>query len=74
MNQSSSVNTGAATISAVSIVPLVDWLLNTQWHAAAPSQVVLIIAAGLVTLGHLAGNLINGRIAKNSVPASVSQQ
>ena len=66
MKKSSSVNTGAATISAVSIVPLVDWLLNTQWHVNAPSQVVLIIAAGLVTLGHLVCNLVNEYIGNRS--------
>lgn len=64
MNRSSSVMTGSATAVAASIAPLVDWALNTQWHANAPTQVILIISAALVTLGHLICNLINSVFSK----------
>lgn len=74
MNQTSSIVTGSATAAAVSIAPLVDWILNTQWHAAAPSQVVLIISAGIITIGHFACNLANESIAKNKIADSAKNE
>jgi hypothetical protein len=61
MNSTSSVITGAAMSAGVAIAPLVDWILNTLLHWAAPQQVVLIISGGLVTGGHFVVNRVNAR-------------
>ena len=43
--------TGGVTVSAASLAPLVSWVINGCPHPA-PDSVPLLIAAGIITLGH----------------------
>ncbi len=62
MSKTSSVVTGSATVAAAAIAPLVEWLANSLWKVAMPPQVVLIVAAALVTFGHFTINIINAEL------------
>lgn len=62
MKSTSSVVTGSVTFAAAGLAPLVEWAANNLLKLAMPPQVVLIVAAGLVTVGHFVVNLINARL------------
>jgi len=66
MNPTSSAVTGAVTGAAAAIAAVIDWAVNTLLHWDAPPQVVVALAAGVVTVGHLACNAMNARNVKNA--------
>jgi len=71
MTKTSSVVTGGATFAAAGIAPLVEWLANSKFNLAMPPQVVLIVAAALVTVGHFLTNVINAKgLAGKLAPAA----
>lgn len=76
MNSTSSVVTGGVTVTAATIVPLINWALNGFPHPI-PDTVPYLIAAALVTLGHLAVNLysecLDNRKNKSQEPTKDSQ-
>lgn len=49
--------TGGFTIAATNVMPLVSWACN-GFHQPVPDAVQGLIAAALVTLGHLVYNVI----------------
>ena len=49
--------TGGVTVSAATLTPLVSWALNGCSHPA-PDSVPLLIAAGIITLGHAIYNMV----------------
>lgn len=71
MKSTSSVVTGSVTFAAAGLAPLVEWAANNLLKLAMPPQVVLIVAAGLVTVGHFVVNLINAKMMDQpqAVPA-----
>lgn len=77
MSKTSSVVTGSATVAAAALAPAIEWLANIRLQLAMPPQVVLIVAAALVTAGHLAVNLVGAwmlnRNAPSKIPAPVMQ-
>ena len=68
MTQTSSVNTLAATTGMSAATSLVEWLANSKMHMAMPPEVVLTIAAGLVTLSHFLANVINSALTEDGLP------
>lgn len=68
MNQPSSVVTGGVTVTAATIVPLVQWAMNGFPHPIPP-DVPYLIAAALVTGAHAAYNLLAARGMKPSIEA-----
>lgn len=62
MKSTSSVVTGSVTFAAAGLAPLVEWAANNLLKLAMPPQVVLIVAAGLVTVGHFVVNLVNAKM------------
>jgi len=74
MNRTSSVITGGVTVTAATLVPLVEWSLNGFPHPV-PTSIPFLIAAGLVTGGHAIVNLYQARVAeKQAMQALQSQQ
>jgi hypothetical protein len=65
MNSPSSVVTGGVTVTAATLVPLVQWALGGFPHPIPP-DVPYLIAAGLVTGAHAAYNLLAARAAGKS--------
>jgi len=63
MNKTSPVMTGAAAITAYQIAPLITWLLNGCPHPV-PSEVPIIVSAGLLMLAHGVCNIISTRLNK----------
>ena len=51
MDKTSSIVTGGLTVSAATLVPLVQWGLNGFPHPI-PESVPYVIAAAIVTVGH----------------------
>ncbi len=51
MNSSSSVSTGAATVTAASLEPYVSWALN-GFPNPMPETLPYFIAACIITIGH----------------------
>jgi hypothetical protein len=68
MNKTSSFVTGAATVTGGFFVPLIDWVLNTLLHCAAPESVLIIMSASLVTGGHFAVNYFNSKVPQAQQP------
>jgi hypothetical protein len=70
MGKVSSVTTGTATVSAAALAPIVLWGIHGFPVAQMPDSAPLLIAAGLITGGHAAYNIITGlldsRAAKKS--------
>jgi hypothetical protein len=58
MNQTSSVVTGGVTFSVAAVSPVIAWAINGFPHPV-PDTVPYLIAAGIVTAGHLLVNLGN---------------
>lgn len=65
MESTSSTNTLAASAGVIGIAPVVEWIANAVFHAAMPPQVVLFVAAALVTVGHFAVNAFNAYVSIN---------
>ena len=75
MNKTSSAITGGATLSAAAIAPLVEWVSNNLLRLSMPPQVVLIIAAGLVTAAHFVVNVINSKLTPRPyAPTTVTRE
>ena len=61
MNQTSSIQTGAITLTAASLVPIIDWAASAA-HISIPVDAQLQIAALLITGGHAVYNLVRARL------------
>jgi uncharacterized protein YceK len=68
MNQSSSVNTLAATAGMTGVAASVQWLANSKMGWGMPPEVVLFVSAGLISAGHFLVNLLNAVLAKDGLP------
>jgi hypothetical protein len=62
MNQTSSMVTGGATLTAASLVPLVQWAAMS-FKGPMPAEVQLLVAGAIVTVVHAVGNVIAARTA-----------
>jgi hypothetical protein len=67
MNQTSSIQTGAITLTAASLVPIIDWAA-TALHISIPVDAQLQIAAMLITGGHALYNYLRAR-SSTAAPA-----
>ena len=76
MFKTSSAITGGATLSAAALAPLVEWVSNNLFKLSMPPQVVLIVAAGLVTSAHFIVNVINSRLPGKPTyaPTTISRE
>ncbi|WP_234775154.1 hypothetical protein [Paraburkholderia tropica] len=72
MNQTSSIQTGAITLTAASLVPIIDWAA-TSLHIAIPVDAQLQLAAMLITGGHALYNYLRSR-AESKAPAAPAGQ
>lgn len=72
MTQTSSVVTGGVTVTAATLVPLVNWALQGFPHPI-PDSVPYLIAAGLVTLGHLTYNVVKAKGLADTVKVADAQ-
>lgn len=70
MNQTSSLVTGGATLTAASLVPAVQWAA-TGFKGPMPPEVQLLVAGAFVTVIHAIGNVIAARTAAKSSSAAV---
>jgi hypothetical protein len=68
MNQTSSLQTGAVTLTAASLVPVIDWAASAV-GVKIPVDAQLQIAALLITAGHAASNYIRSRWGKSATTA-----
>lgn len=68
MNQTSSIITGGMTVTAATIVPVVNWAFN-GFARPIPESVPYLIAAVVVTVAHLVVNLVNNWMANKNKPA-----
>ncbi|MGB8422167.1 hypothetical protein [Paraburkholderia sp.] len=73
MNSTSSIVTGGVTITAATLVPLVQWGVNGFPHPA-PDGIPYLIAAGLVTGAHALINIYAARSAAKKPAAPVAPQ
>lgn len=75
MNSTSPVVTGGVTVTAATLVPLIQWAL-TGFKAPMPPDVPYLIAAGIVTGVHAAYNWIGtrGGEMQASQPQTQAQQ
>ncbi|MGU7784866.1 hypothetical protein [Burkholderia sp. PU8-34] len=70
----SSIQTGAITLTAASLVPIIDWAAQAM-HVSIPVDAQFQIAAVLITVGHAVSNVIRARIgAKSAAAAPAAQQ
>jgi hypothetical protein len=69
MNQTSSIQTGAITLTAASFVPIIDWAASAL-HIAIPLDAQLQLAAMLITGGHALYNYLAARAAAKVPPAA----
>jgi hypothetical protein len=63
MQNSSSVNTLAATVSMTGVCAAVQWVANSKLGLAMPPEVVLFTGAILTSASHFIVNFINAWIA-----------
>ena len=73
MNQTSSIQTGAITLTAASLVPIIDWAANAA-HISIPVDAQLQIAAMLITGGHALYNYLCARTAAKQPAQPAVQQ
>lgn len=66
MNQTSSIQTGAITLTAASLVPIIDWAAQAM-HVVIPMEAQLQIAAFLITGAHAGYNWLAARSAAKQV-------
>jgi hypothetical protein len=62
MNQTSSLQTGAITLTAASLVPIIDWIAQAM-RVVIPLDAQLQISALLMTSAHAAYNYAIARAA-----------
>lgn len=73
MNQTSSVVTGGVTVTAATLVPLVQWALG-GFPKPVPADIPFLIAAGIVTGAHAAYNLYAARSAAKAAAKPAAPQ
>ena len=66
----SSIHTGAITLTAASLVPIIDWAAQAM-HVSIPMEAQLQIAAFLITGAHAGYNYLMARAAgkQSATPA-----
>jgi hypothetical protein len=69
MNPTSSIQTGAITLTAASLVPIIDWIAQAM-HVVIPMEAQLQISALVITAGHAAYNYAIARTAAKSAPSA----
>lgn len=70
--QTSSIKTGAVTLSATALLPAVQWALTGFAHPI-PEGVPYLIAAALMSLGHAMYNIVSAKLAEQkNIPAPQS--
>lgn len=67
MNQTSSIQTGAITLTAASLVPIIDWAAQAM-HVTIPMEAQLQISAFIITGAHAAYNYLLARADKKAAP------
>lgn len=72
MSQTSSIKTGAITLTAASLVPIIDWAAQMM-HIVIPMEAQLQISAFIITGAHAAYNYLMARAAAKQ-PAAPAQQ
>ncbi|MDN7490613.1 hypothetical protein QZM35_23150 [Burkholderia sp. AU45274] len=65
MGNTSSIQTGAITLTAASLVPIIDWAAQVM-HVTIPMEAQLQISAFLITGAHAAYNYLMTRSAAKS--------
>ena len=75
MNQTSSIQTGAITLTAASLVPIIDWAAQAA-HVTIPMEAQLQISAFIITGAHAVYNYLMARAnaKKGAAPAAPAQQ
>ncbi|NYH21368.1 hypothetical protein [Paraburkholderia bryophila] len=74
MNQTSSLVTGGVTLTAASLVPLIEWVA-TGCKGVMPPEVQLLVAGAIVTSIHAIGNVVAARTsAKQATAVAPAQQ
>jgi hypothetical protein len=68
MNQTSSLVTGGATLTAASLVPAVQWAA-TGFKGPMPPEVQLLVAGAIVTVIHAMGNFASTRYSAKTPAA-----
>jgi hypothetical protein len=69
MNKTSSLVTGGATLTAASLVPLVEWVAG-GCKGPMPPAAQLLVAGVIVTVIHAVSNVAAARLAsKQATPA-----
>jgi hypothetical protein len=72
MNQTSSIVTGGVTLTAASLVPLVQWV-STGCKTPMPSEVQLLVAGAVVTAVHALSNVLAARAGGKSASVPPAQ-
>ena len=62
----SSIVTGGVTVSAAALAPLVQWALDGFPAGHYPSDAPLLIAAGLITIGHAVYNRLTSSTSQTN--------
>ena len=74
MTQTSSVVTGGVTVTAATLVPYVNWALH-GFQQPIPDGAPYLIAAALVTAGHLIYNVLKAKgIANESLEVQTPKE
>lgn len=69
MNKTSSVVTGGVTVTAATLVPLVQWAMS-GFPRPVPPDIPFLVAAGLVTGAHALYNIYAARAAAKTAAAA----
>ncbi|WP_213761832.1 hypothetical protein [Caballeronia sp. dw_19] len=69
MNKTSSVVTGGVTVTAATLVPLIQWAMS-GFPRPVPPDIPFLVAAGLVTGVHAVYNILAARTAAKTVAAA----
>lgn len=73
MNQTSSIQTGAITLTAASLVPIIDWAAQSM-NVKIPMEAQLQISAFIITGAHAAYNYVMARAAAKKTTNTPAQQ
>jgi hypothetical protein len=65
MNKTSSIVTGGVTVTAATLVPLVQWAMS-GFPRPVPDGIPFLVAAGIVTGSHALYNFLAARAAAKS--------
>lgn len=64
--------TSGLTVTAVQLVPTVNWALG-GFHGSPPSNLSTLVAGGIVLILHAGYNWLNSRIAAKQAAKTVAQ-